>query len=227
MRLRAPLTLAAAAVLAVAPAAGASAAEKVGVCHATSSASNPYVYIEVAPAALWNSGHVAHEGDIFPAGEWKGQSWEAQGDQALLATGCVAPTPEPDPEPEPEPAPEPEPTPDPAPEPTPEPEPAPEPAPEPEPTPEPGDDVIHEDDPRWDCATMGNRTCGPVDPAPEPAPEPEVAPEPPALAGDRPSADPGAPVFRTGPEEDGDLPGFVLPVLAIYFIVITGLSTRG
>jgi len=43
-------------------------------------------------------------------------------------------------------------------EPTPTPDPTPAPVPAAEPTTEP--EVVQEDDPRWDCRSMGNRTCG-------------------------------------------------------------------
>jgi LPXTG-motif cell wall-anchored protein len=47
--------------------------------------------------AFYNSGHIDHEDDIFPAGEGvhKGVpfSWDAQGDQLLLSTNCVKHTP--------------------------------------------------------------------------------------------------------------------------------------
>lgn len=55
---------------------------KITICHATSSATNPYVSINVDVSSL--NGHGDHAGDIFAAtGEWP-----AQGDQAVLANGC-------------------------------------------------------------------------------------------------------------------------------------------
>lgn len=48
-----------------------------------------------------------------------------------------------------------------------------EPVTEPEPALTPEPEVIQEDDPRWDCATMGNKVCGPV--ADTPAPPAETA----------------------------------------------------
>lgn len=68
---------------------------KVALCHATASETNPYVPLEVAQAAFYNSGHVSHADDIFPAGSiTKGgsvQEWAAQGDPAILANGCAVP----------------------------------------------------------------------------------------------------------------------------------------
>jgi hypothetical protein len=63
---------------------------KITFCHATGSDSNPYVLITTSVAAFYNAGHLDHQNDedIFPAGSFKNQSWEAQGDQSLIATGC-------------------------------------------------------------------------------------------------------------------------------------------
>ena len=43
------------------------AADKIGLCHATGSETNPFVYIEVAKAAVLTEGHGSHEDDIIPA----------------------------------------------------------------------------------------------------------------------------------------------------------------
>lgn len=84
--------------------------DKIAFCHATGSETNPYVFIETSTAAFYNSGHIDHEGDIYPAGSHRDQSWPAQGDQTILANGCVVPEEEPT-EPTEEPTPTDEPTP--------------------------------------------------------------------------------------------------------------------
>ena len=62
--------------------------KKIEFCHATGSASNPYVRIETAVEAFYNAGHIDHEGDIWPAFSYtkhgKVISVPAQGDQSLL-----------------------------------------------------------------------------------------------------------------------------------------------
>ena len=88
--------------------------DKIAICHATSSSSNPYVSIEVNASAFdgrGNNDHSAHAGDYL---------------------GPCAVTPEPTPEPTSTPTPEQDR--DPNPTPTPEPTPAPEPSPTPSPT---------------------------------------------------------------------------------------------
>jgi hypothetical protein len=47
--------------------AGAAAAERITICHATGSASNPYVRITVSVNSVQHKGHLAHSGDIIPA----------------------------------------------------------------------------------------------------------------------------------------------------------------
>ena len=87
--------LATIAALAV-PALGAnSAAAQITICHATSSAKNPFVVIHPASAGV-AMGHVGHQGDrdVIPPFTYKGksysQNWDAAG-QAIHANGCVAP----------------------------------------------------------------------------------------------------------------------------------------
>lgn len=49
------------------------AQERVTICHATSSASNPYVVITVSSSAVDGSkrnDHSSHAGDIIPPGPW-------------------------------------------------------------------------------------------------------------------------------------------------------------
>lgn len=41
--------------------------EKISLCHATASATNPYVFITVGAPAATKGGHANHEGDIIPA----------------------------------------------------------------------------------------------------------------------------------------------------------------
>jgi LPXTG-motif cell wall-anchored protein len=91
--------------------------DKVTICHATSSASNPYVVITVDPASIFQKGHDGHDGPVFdPAtmgsgdhwgdiippfdyeyeqgqelisGHYAGLNWTAEG-QAIWEAGCVA-----------------------------------------------------------------------------------------------------------------------------------------
>ena len=108
MRIRTHLAaLAGVTIAAVALIPAAADSGKITLCHATGSDTNPYVKIVVSTAAFYNSGHVAHIGDIFPAGSHKGQAWEAQGDQSILAAKCVVPAPEPTPSESATPTPEP------------------------------------------------------------------------------------------------------------------------
>ncbi|WP_235507791.1 InlB B-repeat-containing protein [Agromyces sp. Root1464] len=70
--------------------------KKIEFCHATGSASNPYVRIETAVEAFYNAGHIDHKGDIWPAFSYKKHgkviSVPAQGDQSLLEyEDCVKP----------------------------------------------------------------------------------------------------------------------------------------
>ena len=95
----APRALAGVAALA-APAQGAdSAAGQITICHATSSAKNPFVVIHPASAGV-AMGHVGHQGDrdVIPPFTYKGrsysQNWDAAG-RAIHANGCVAPVPPP------------------------------------------------------------------------------------------------------------------------------------
>jgi hypothetical protein len=66
--------------------------EKLTICHATGSATNPYVIITISKAGVVN-GHygTSHQGgrDIIPAFTYRGVSHAAQGDPALIATGCI------------------------------------------------------------------------------------------------------------------------------------------
>lgn len=77
---------------------------KITICHATASETNPFTKNTVSKWAFYQAGHVDHAGDIFPAGSvTKGgttYSWEAQGDQSLLAyDDCAAPPVDPPTEP--------------------------------------------------------------------------------------------------------------------------------
>ncbi|HUQ23586.1 MAG TPA: hypothetical protein VM049_11300 [Gaiellaceae bacterium] len=66
------------------------------ICHATGSASNPYVVITPSVSGVFH-GHMGHQGDedIIPPFVYKGttysQNWDAAG-QALFAAGCAAHT---------------------------------------------------------------------------------------------------------------------------------------
>ena len=101
--------------LGVQTAANATADPKVTLCHATGSETNPYVQITVAAAAAYN-GHLGadHQGgeDIIPEFTFRGETYGPQGDQSILANGCVVET-EPSPSPEPTEPPEPTDTPEP------------------------------------------------------------------------------------------------------------------
>lgn len=111
--------------------------QKIRICHATASESNPYVNIEVDSSSIENpndkkylNGHGDHEKDIIPPftfGETQflGRNWDDTG-QMIWNNDCkiIAPTPTPTPTPT-------EPTPTPT-------EPTPEPT-EPSPTPTPTD----------------------------------------------------------------------------------------
>lgn len=94
------LTIAAGALATIAalaaPALGAnSAAAQITICHATSSAKNPYVVIHPASAGV-AMGHIGHQGDrdVIPPFVYKGtsysQNWNDAG-RALAGNGCVAP----------------------------------------------------------------------------------------------------------------------------------------
>ena len=71
--------------------------KKVELCHATESDSNPYTDITVSVAAFFNAGHIDHGGDIWAKFSYtkngKTYTVEAQGDQSILANGCVKPKP--------------------------------------------------------------------------------------------------------------------------------------
>lgn len=136
--------------------------EKVTLCHATGSQSNPYVSVDVnissAGDAANAKGHDSHADDIIPPYSYSGQdgsinypgkNWTAEG-QDILNDGCkvvdddnpVTPTPSPTSNPTPPPTSSPSPSPNPSPssDPTPSPNPSPSPtseggAPEPTPTP--------------------------------------------------------------------------------------------
>jgi hypothetical protein len=88
---------------------------KVTICHATSSATNPYVRIVVDEHAI--KGHFDNNGTPLSGHE---DDILLQGEQ-----DCPTPTPIPDPDPTPTPDPDPTPTPDPDPNPTPTPTPGP------------------------------------------------------------------------------------------------------
>lgn len=64
---------------------------KMQICHATASASNPYVSIQVSVSALGGGGggdHYAHSGDIIPpVNGHGGRNWDARG-TAIYAAGC-------------------------------------------------------------------------------------------------------------------------------------------
>lgn len=64
--------------------------KKVTLCHATSSATNPYTKITVSVSAFYNAGHISHGGDIWEAFSYTNKKGDvvnvpAQGDTSLLA----------------------------------------------------------------------------------------------------------------------------------------------
>jgi hypothetical protein len=72
---------------------------RVTICHATASASNPYVMITVDVASIvGDAGHGnsgVNEGDIIPAFDIAGSSYPGHNLQLLGAPGCGLPTPPP------------------------------------------------------------------------------------------------------------------------------------
>jgi hypothetical protein len=79
---------------------GGGPAGSVAICHATSSAKNPYVLIHPSARGVV-SGHLAHQDqrDVVPPFTYHGrtysQNWDAAG-QALFAAGCHVTTAPPD-----------------------------------------------------------------------------------------------------------------------------------
>lgn len=78
-------------------------ASKVTICHATASASNPYVEITVAPDAIFRQGHDQHQDrrDIIPpfsyeGGSYPGLNWDSAG-REILGNSCQEPAPVVDP----------------------------------------------------------------------------------------------------------------------------------
>ncbi|MFD2094112.1 hypothetical protein [Blastococcus deserti] len=75
--------------------------DKVTLCHATGSRTNPYVQITVAAAGAYNGHYSQHAdnglGDIIPPFTFQGRTyslnWDADG-QATFAAGCVTTTPQ-------------------------------------------------------------------------------------------------------------------------------------
>ena len=69
---------------------------QVTICHATHSASNPYVTITVDVASIGDAqtlrGHLQHDADVIPPYTYSGPdgsfSFGGQGDQSILANGC-------------------------------------------------------------------------------------------------------------------------------------------
>jgi hypothetical protein len=97
------------ALVVTAPAGADPAAHKVTLCHATDSATNPYVQITVDEHSIVDGGHGRHEGPVFspgatakwgdvipafdlgPQAAYGGMNLDPSG-QALLDAGCTAPT---------------------------------------------------------------------------------------------------------------------------------------
>jgi hypothetical protein len=73
------------------------AADKVTICHATGSTTNPYVVITPSAAGVYNGHYRQHDdlgqGDIIPSFTYNGVTYAAKnGGQAAIDNGCQAPT---------------------------------------------------------------------------------------------------------------------------------------
>lgn len=89
--------IAASALLVSALPASAAPADKVTICHATGSATNPYVVITPSAAGVYNGHYRQHDdlgqGDIIPEFTYNGVTYPAKnGGQAAIDNGCVLPT---------------------------------------------------------------------------------------------------------------------------------------
>lgn len=72
------------------------AANKVTICHATGSATNPYVVITPSAAGVYNGHYRQHDdlgqGDIIPTFTYRGVTYPAKnGGQAAIDNGCKRP----------------------------------------------------------------------------------------------------------------------------------------
>jgi hypothetical protein len=85
--------LAAALIMLLAPGQTVSANTKIGLCHYTGSGKYASVSADISSVEKWQTaGHGAHPNDIWPAFTTEdGVFVPAQGDQAILANGCVVP----------------------------------------------------------------------------------------------------------------------------------------
>jgi hypothetical protein len=77
------------------------AADKVTICHATGSATNPYVVISPSAAGVANGHYREHDdlgqGDIIPTFTYNGVTYAAKnGGEAAIKNGCTVPTTYPD-----------------------------------------------------------------------------------------------------------------------------------
>jgi hypothetical protein len=64
---------------------------KVTLCHATSSDTNPYVKITVAAASAYNGHYKSHDADIIPSFEYKGNTYSKNWDtenREIFENGC-------------------------------------------------------------------------------------------------------------------------------------------
>jgi hypothetical protein len=65
---------------------------QVTICHATRSATNPYVTITVDVSSAGEAqslrGHREHSDDVIPTFVYDGVTYPGQGDQSILADGC-------------------------------------------------------------------------------------------------------------------------------------------
>lgn len=96
-RTSAVAAVAASALLAMALPASAAPADKVTICHATGSATNPYVVITPSASGVYHGHYRQHDdlgqGDIIPEFTYAGVTYPAKnGGQAAIDNGCAAPT---------------------------------------------------------------------------------------------------------------------------------------
>jgi len=88
--------IAAGALLVSALPASAAPADKVTICHATGSATNPYVVITPSAAGVYSGHYRQHDdlgqGDIIPQFTYNGVTYAAKnGGQAAIDNGCKTP----------------------------------------------------------------------------------------------------------------------------------------
>lgn len=97
MALSSALFAGAASVLVATALPASAAADKVTICHATGSATNPYVVITPSAAGVYHGHYRQHDdlgqGDIIPSFTYKGVTYPASepGAEQAIANGCQLP----------------------------------------------------------------------------------------------------------------------------------------